>query len=836
MAYTRNIDARLINMTSNKNKVLACLTDAMVAQGLEGNEIIDLIPDAETEKGKIISVLNGLGLAGRAASFVFSSTSRLLKPFRVELGSAEKTLFERYEAAWIKELQVVTKKSTSKIKDITIKSNRIFISELYLRCFAQAVRTNGNLTPGKERQVWVGVMQGFTERLLSSKHVNAVKLDDGFRRVITTLNVEWVKPLIEIIRRIEDLNRANSVIRQNLNYLEELGMHVKRFLLVELVGKSGAKTGDWSGSVSTATTLNVALEESEKKWIEKNKKTKKEVAATDQASMPFLTELMQSGALSSRQAERQIQICKLGNARIKELYGLKNWTDLLIGMVTDIDQIIRIGGWIPLFLEGMHFEAFDKFIADHKRNFDQLMDIKFLASIEGTKLERALLEHVNKIAAFDIRRLIQFQKLENRELLERIGEEFVKCIMNLINRGVLLGSPIVTPQLIQTTRQFVPALPSSTSAFAITQRRQIPITARRNPFLPIDEKRAVHIEEVDETAAIEAEQTDRDSTPLLPMPIRQQRKQDDSNFDMHSVGIDDFMIKEEVVMQTRYIEEHFRIYKKWTQLNKLFSSFLVNPASVKFLTDFDNDGNFSNASKLVTLVRGCVKKFITDVFSLEPVEPRTGAVYWRIRREELFCLKYLCVESFRANSDAQLLSFIKDLDKYAYRAFGINIFSRRFNILIDGLRVVLETVYRDKSMELVLTDAPVSPSVIEALATKDRELREKDLLISDKDQIIEKFKTENQELKSRIGTLELEVRENREKVATQESKTERLNKRLADIERRLPSERPRTMSRETLFAKSLPPTPARRGKEETLTSSTAQSASAPLERKKIPTT
>lgn len=240
MSHTREFKARLIKVTPNKLKVLSLLNEAMKVNGLEVAETADFANGPIRSMHQITADLQDMGVIKESInSFIsiFLKNGSTMPSFKVELDGISVKLFEQYKLAWLRALQVHAKKEVQDIDAFEINSHRVFIAQIYTRCYAQTLRLNTTLLPEKNRHVWLKVMQKFTELLLSKDHRASIELHHAFRTAISELNINCTNSLTEVIDRIEDMKKADSVIKQNLNYLEALELQVQRYLIVELAGE-----------------------------------------------------------------------------------------------------------------------------------------------------------------------------------------------------------------------------------------------------------------------------------------------------------------------------------------------------------------------------------------------------------------------------------------------------------------------------------------------------------------------------------------------------------------------------------------------------------------------
>lgn len=66
--------------------------------------------------------------------------------------------------------------------------------------------------------------------------------------------------------------------------------------------------------------------------------------------------------------------------------------------------------------------------------------------------------------------------------------------------------------------------------------------------------------------------------------------------------------------------------------------------------------------------------------------------YWELRREEVFCLKFLCVEAVTINNDTHLINFCHRMMECTKWAFWY----RSYNRLIDDIQLILSKIKKDK--------------------------------------------------------------------------------------------------------------------------------------------
>ena len=90
-------------------------------------------------------------------------------------------------------------------------------------------------------------------------------------------------------------------------------------------------------------------------------------------------------------------------------------------------------------------------------------------------------------------------------------------------------------------------------------------------------------------------------------------------------------------------------------------------------------------------VRDMIMEFEQDRMEME--EPAVRASLWKQRREELFCLKYLCKKSVELKNDVYLIDFIKEIKDLSDNGW---IWSR-YNALTDNLREVISEYRADKA-------------------------------------------------------------------------------------------------------------------------------------------
>lgn len=490
--------------------------------------------------------------------------------------------------------------------------------------------------------------------------------------------------------------------------------------------------------MASSEGVRSTLEKYEAKWINEHQQAIVKLVENETKDskttqlMPYqANQLVNSGELTPEEAERQKSICSVSNDRIKELYGLLNWTRLLVGMVSDIGGVIQYGGWVPLLLEGLKFEKLDQVIKNHKTVFDSMTDKKYLKKIQGKNLEQELLEYITRMANYNVNKLITFKVLQNKELLERVGTEFVGKLTGLSKRGALLGSPVVTTTLIQSASQFVPSLRA------------------KAPALAIPSGSAVKIEEIKEP--------DTYSVPLITngdreLELTEVKLNEDEDSDPLLI-VKNLIPRSITLMKTRYIRLYFEKEGKWQDLNKLYNDCLAQ-RKVNFLDIFDRNSVFTGVSSLVSDVRFNVRLFESEVMDKEQAELREkgrsepywayAAMLWEQRKEEMFCLKYLCVEAITLKTDAFLSNFLTQMELFSETPYFI-FPSSKYNSLINGVKGL---VYKNAQTEGFIWQASVSiPTLIE----------EKEALQSEKEKIL--AEQSSRELKIKTD-LELKYQEN----------------------------------------------------------------------------
>ena len=411
-----------------------------------------------------------------------------------------------------------------------------------------------------------------------------------------------------------------------------------------------------------------------------------------------------------------------------------------------------------------------------------------------------------KIGGFNIQKLRPFKTLTNPVLLDRIGQELINHVNSFSRMGKFLGCPVIPDALVASTSLLVPALGEGGKVPAIESRLErvpsivssaepVPIVESPTELVSFVESRAEPVPVSDfKTESFrpirivsplfqskinlgedssEENSKELDSIRLLPIIREEDRSQgdelqpDQDEFDLHqlSFGGDD-------VMKTRYIDAYItqrdRTGNTKNKLNKAYSDHLA-AKPIAFLSTFDSDRYFRNASRLAKDVRKKVLKFVADVFVHEPVEPKTGYIYWRMRREEIFCLKFLCVQAVHSNSDMNLLDFLRTLYINAGMAFAINPFSNRFNGLISGLKEVVDELDKTPSYPVVRQDEQAAVAQIKQASTKEIAKRDgeikalkddvaaKDAVLVVKDSKIKKLADANQAV---TATLQAVVQEN----------------------------------------------------------------------------
>lgn len=748
MAYTRQINPRLIKIDANRRKILKKLDQALTREGLTPVETADIRPSGEMTNDALKSWLGENNLASQFVGNFFD-TYTPLRELAINVGEKGSRLLDAYTKEWVELLEKKAKKSDKEIALYVINSGRILIYEIYRRLYAEALREDSKLEAGKSRDVWANVIIRFTDLLLKPNQDVEVEIIPTFRTCIGLMHEKWIAILKEAISRIEDMNKAKSVVAANLTILEKYEWHIMRCLIAELVTKSEANES-WHSSLSSQEFIVKALEKYENLAI-KRLKGEKEPAKNNQVLVIIGTEgnfdknmdalvnytdidMVSIGEISQEWAKRQILICsKSDNERIVRLYGLLNLTKLLRGMVGKIGAIIQYGGWIPLLMEGLKLESLDQMLDMHKMIYSRAVRSRSIDKLEGTKLQQAMVTYQAESASLEVKKIEPFRKLQSEELLENVKEEFTAQFSGLLTYGSLIKCPVVEPKLLGAIQRFLP--PSKTPLLT---------TKLQTSSLKIEEITEEEDEFKDQDTDKELEMTD------LSKPTTDKRVIKSTS---------DSILRSKNIMKTPYIIKFLKARGLLNEVSQLYKDHLER-RPLKFLDDFSDSASFTKSSKFLIDLRDCVIKFDIDVTKKikEEFEGKSLSApggynekYWELRQEEIFCLKYLCVQSMYIKSDIYLKEFYDEMMSQTQIVVFPNIVGLidNYNKLYNDAYSLLPKVYAEDYMSLVIPD-------VSALRTENFELR---AALAKADDLSTKLKLdlESEKVKSGVTVEELRV-------------------------------------------------------------------------------
>lgn len=661
MSHTRDYIQRIVLVTTNKDNFFTLLSKVLKKHALDGEPIKDLVPGQTQTLDELKEYFGNSGIFYNALSRVFGADrAYLLNSFQADVDDIGAAFVDQYTRDWIEALRDHAGKDAEDILSETINSVRVLIFEIYRRIFVQALRFDSKLPADLTRSEWDKVICDLNIELLRPDQLNKVGVDVNFQTVLIKLQQKWTSKLKNVVQRIEDLNLASKTIKENTRLLGECEKHIMRFIIAELVTPQQADN-NWRSCLDEKAMLVVSLEDVEKNWIkhycQKNKinisklsesvDTKSVVKYRDGKLIKSRTiSLVELGILSEEEAQRQWFICKMSqNERVIDLYATRNWTLLLDGAIGKLGKIIQYAGWMPALLEKLKLAPLDQELQQLRTIFESLTKLDFLNKISKTDLYRNLLSHVSRAGKIQVTDLHSFKKLIDEAFLKQVKADFEDALQGFIDLSSMLGCTVGSEELSEGVA----------GRLATYKQKQ-----------------------------------------LLPAPTMLVPVQSLLNFEYSPAQIALFEKKTLKVGQLQY--PAIRI----DYINNLFMGF--NVVNLNHLVNFNKPEFFQGSCPFVLRIRDRLLSFEASVLTPVASTKDSGVFtehFWARRDEEVYWLKYLCVQTAITGNVINLRFFLHALLEDPFLCSLLNFSAYSYDQLPKIMRLSLTEFAQIPEMRLL---------------------------------------------------------------------------------------------------------------------------------------